>query len=1458
MNRVTEAQLRWAQFHFRRQAADVKESVEHLWMTPVRVDQVEEAQSEDGNTTEESATIVEARKRPKPKISRGRRALLRVSQRKCLQRRREIERYGYRCPREGETYRGDAESDEDDGLALIFAEESFLKKRKRRQKRRLVGAESERVRRFEAAFHSMMMSLAASQPQQREEIVATRVWTRPEGLENEFSAVDFAALKWGAAGMKRDHVRNPNLLSALPMDRGASWLVHLPSKPRRMMQQPSRVARGGDNDDEDEEEFEYEYDHTPDESARAPSPVKRTFTDIVDILQQRISSENQGLDEELESPALPKVKLSKYFQTAQLDDVREEKKEDMAAKDLQALFEAAGGSYRTVQQRKRRLDPNVIAPASFVNAVLEQLDADLVCELEQAEPGITRRVLQGLLEDADLDELDPEEAIAKAQEHLRAFARRYLFQTKLSPIAGGTDGDSTGLVKRFVAQMERAAEKEQLVAADGKLHKPTFARLVKKYLCEVKGASPLLSRLNASVPKRSAGKLADRYMESFPADEVDGNGAQSVDAVTMGIINTFIANMEKASEENPFVDSVGRINGPVFEEMVARYLSEASGVTETELRSSVDPLEAHKAADRIEDGSTEERRSLDEIVCKLDSEIINELESAEPGITRNLLDLFFEEIDVSDMEEAVVVDAARKHLEVFAKRFLLDEVCSPRQFAKYVPGTDWAPLIRRNGSDEAVQRFIVALESTATKEALIDDDGRLHRPILAQLVEEYLWNSSKSELIRDQINESASDIRRETRRKHFVDGLVSEIERACENDSLAGTAEHLDVPRVESLVSRYIADFAASRPVDESSAHFEPTSSRSKPHEALQSFLSALEAAETRGKLIQQNGEFQRQVLGKLVETYLWSMSKAATGRNVAVERDSEQERRRFVEQVVAEIERGCAADTQSSTARPLDVQLIGRLAAKALGIGDTAATVKETGEDSPPIPAEARSQVRFAVSRDFVKGFVEQIERAVELEPLFSDDGSVVKPALDKVLHRYVEQAAPRTERSFMLDVRSPVALARARQSARKSLKSELPSKAYAPSLLESPTKVTRFVSLLEDEAAKALLVSSEGKFDKLAFEALVDRTLKQVALEVERPTLVPSARTALIREPIATDNKSIAESDELERKTIEDPNAETPVKGSRSRSATAGGDPGARAQESASGRIGDFMKMFYSRPETDADELDAVAAFKRTQDERRGGADDTSSLSSFRVLPDGIKKVVQGFRRTSLAQNEEDAFTHDLESRPESVSEATSHDEYSSFSGSRSNFGSELSPERLRDLNHKVMEQSGLLGSGGANRSIIDTDGSDTSRDGMDPGILSNLLLSPTILTKRHQQAIRAVESRNWEQVAYLLSANPWLVEMEDVNTGQYLLHKLALFGAGDHEQPPAPDTINTDLVRMFPASIQKFDQDGNLPLHMAAASANQSMIKLLGDRFPGGASVRNEDGMLVSSYSGISWLA
>jgi ankyrin repeat protein len=120
--------------------------------------------------------------------------------------------------------------------------------------------------------------------------------------------------------------------------------------------------------------------------------------------------------------------------------------------------------------------------------------------------------------------------------------------------------------------------------------------------------------------------------------------------------------------------------------------------------------------------------------------------------------------------------------------------------------------------------------------------------------------------------------------------------------------------------------------------------------------------------------------------------------------------------------------------------------------------------------------------------------------------------------------------------------------------------------------------------------------------------------------------------------------------------------------------------------------------------------------------------------------------------------------------------------------------------------------------------------------------------------------VEERQWDQVTYLLNANPWLAEMSEVTTNQYLLHKLAFFGGSN---PPAPEELCNHLVDMFPAAVHKFDQDGNVPLHLASASGHLKMIKLLGEKFESGASIRNEDGMLplhftIASYGEASGVA
>jgi ankyrin repeat protein len=298
-------------------------------------------------------------------------------------------------------------------------------------------------------------------------------------------------------------------------------------------------------------------------------------------------------------------------------------------------------------------------------------------------------------------------------------------------------------------------------------------------------------------------------------------------------------------------------------------------------------------------------------------------------------------------------------------------------------------------------------------------------------------------------------------------------------------------------------------------------------------------------------------------------------------------------------------------------------------------------------------------------------------------------------------------------------------------------------------------------------------------------------------------------------------------------------------------------------SDKVGGFFNMLRGEngKETEGEHVDdddgdshvALGAFRKSQEARRESReslgqhhDDSSSASSFRVLPAGIRSVIQ-----SISGGASETKPPDQPSPHRSIATRSSV-------GTRSSFG-DMSPDRLKQFHDKVVKNSPLLGDRDREQPIIDTDytESDASEDHMAGkdfhSVLSSLMMSPDLLTKRLQQAIRAIEERNWDQVSYLIMANPWLAEMPETTTKQYLLHKLAFYGTDD-----APADLNQTLLKMFPAAVHKFDRDGNVPLHLAAAAENLEMIELLGEAFSSGASIRNEDGMLplhftIASHSG-----
>jgi len=183
-----------------------------------------------------------------------------------------------------------------------------------------------------------------------------------------------------------------------------------------------------------------------------------------------------------------------------------------------------------------------------------------------------------------------------------------------------------------------------------------------------------------------------------------------------------------------------------------------------------------------------------------------------------------------------------------------------------------------------------------------------------------------------------------------------------------------------------------------------------------------------------------------------------------------------------------------------------------------------------------------------------------------------------------------------------------------------------------------------------------------------------------------------------------------------------------------------------------------------------------------------------------------------------------------------------------------SDLSAEQYRRAHGRFLQNSALLGGEFEHESVIDTDDTQSDATGgaaMDPQTLANLMMSPDILQKRLKQAISAVEQRKWDQVLFLINANPWLAEMKELTTNQYLLHKLAFFGS-DRYGTPAPMSLSERLVEKFPPAVYKFDQDGNVPLHLAAAAGSLEMIQMLGEKFESGASIRNEDGMLPLHFT------
>ena len=287
--RPTEAMLRFAQFRMRNNSKRRSEAkltddgeedrIERLLRHRTSIQDVIGAESDDGNSTSEGEedgagkeNETRAPPRDRPAVSKGRRALLRVSQRALAKRRQKIKQQGFQHP-----CCSPVSQEEEEEMVLIFHQRSSdertcaslnkiknkvnsrrisvgsIRKKKRQRYTSIRNSDPERSRRFNAAFQAALTSSLSERKGEVASVQRTTVqkrWTRPSlGATDALNFIEWI----DSNNTRKRAVHNPTSPSKAPLDRGASWLVHLPRKQADMSPKrtPSRhttadvVARSG-------------------------------------------------------------------------------------------------------------------------------------------------------------------------------------------------------------------------------------------------------------------------------------------------------------------------------------------------------------------------------------------------------------------------------------------------------------------------------------------------------------------------------------------------------------------------------------------------------------------------------------------------------------------------------------------------------------------------------------------------------------------------------------------------------------------------------------------------------------------------------------------------------------------------------------------------------------------------------------------------------------------------------------------------------------------------------------------------------------------------------------------------------------------------------------------------------------------------------------------------------------
>eukprot|EP00977_Amphora_coffeiformis_P013604 scaffold3600_cov171-Amphora_coffeaeformis.AAC.9 len=772
-----------------------------------------------------------------------------------------------------------------------------------------------------------------------------------------------------------------------------------------------------------------------------------------------------------------------------------------------------------------------------------------------------------------------------------------------------------------------------------------------------------------------------------------------------------------------------------------------------------------------------DEEEFEQLLKTMDPDFLEEMEALNPGVKDRLKALYLRESSPSVKQLARIIET---------------------------------PVPQKEKPRGLVREFVARMEKASQKENLLSADGKLHKPTFAKLINQYLMEAKGSAIS-------------PRRRQPVLDNLVSKFQESEETESIIDDEGRFDTPLLENLVTRYLAELTGQ---DEE--HIRDAEN----WESLQT-----EEYRERPPFVRSTARQMRQQV----------MARAPRGEA------------EWCDIVESSMMASLPQNNKSVAPPPWAVKkLAERCAALVPEAWDQINTIEEVIEDeleeaekihhegflSPckPVTPDGFStpQAKHSAPTPQEKRFIVHMEQAAEVEPLVQN-GTFHMPTFTKLVNRYWSESGE--DSADFNNLRSPVLLARAKRSS-------VVGKTVAHEKSKSPGTVKRFIAAMELAVQQRNLVDNQGRLDHGALEELVAEELQKASLaetgdgsgkrrdsigdivdNFDSPSVFFTEesdffsvirRNAKERPPV----KSV-----VSELTFESPPENALFPGTRGdhveheQNSSKDGKTDKFVARSVTGavteKVGGLIGRLFQKKDDPStqhkDDMQAIAAFRKTTDQRRLSADDSSSLSSFRALPDGIKNVVMNFRRVSGAASE-----------PVQVSAQESFDDHVSYASETAASNSrsvssrgqkDFSPERVKAFNQKVMERSALIGGAEISKAIIDTDGSEASYDGVNPGILASLLMSPTILTKRHQQAIRAIEKRNWEQVFYLINANPWLCEMTDVATNQYLLHKLSLYGGGESDftssgdisitrYPPAPPELNTAVVRLFPSSVHKFE--------------------------------------------------